>query len=112
MALLDPLAIVNEVGLNVTVPVEELDSVTVRAASAVFGLPFASCRCTVMLLEATPAVVVTAVEVITSFVAGPGCSVITQEDALTAVPTLTPPNVAVTVALPEPTDVGAVHVAV
>jgi hypothetical protein len=39
VALLDPLAIVNEVGLNVTVPLDELESVTVRAASVVFGLP-------------------------------------------------------------------------
>ena len=38
--------------------------------------------------------------------------VITHEDALTAVPTAVPPRVAVTVALPEPTEVGAVQVAV
>jgi hypothetical protein len=39
VAELDPLAIVNEVGLKVTVPVDELESVTVRDGSVVFGLP-------------------------------------------------------------------------
>jgi len=36
----------------------------------------------------------------------------TQLDAATAVPTAVPPNVAVTVALPDPNEAGAVHVAV
>jgi hypothetical protein len=76
VALLEPLLIVNGLaGLNVTVPPEVLDSVTVRAASAVFALPYASCRCTVMLPEATPAVVVTAVEVIASLLAAAGLTV-------------------------------------
>jgi hypothetical protein len=39
VALLDPLVIDNELGVNVTVPPEVLDSVTVRVASVVFGLP-------------------------------------------------------------------------
>jgi hypothetical protein len=42
----------------------------------------------------------------------PGCSVITEDDAPTAVPTAVPPNVAVTVADPDPTEVGEVQVAV
>jgi hypothetical protein len=76
VAVLEPVLIVSGLaGENVTVPVEVLASVTVRAASVVFGLPLASCRCTVIVLEATPAVVVTAVEVITSFVAAPAVNV-------------------------------------
>jgi len=55
LALLEPLLIVNGLaGLNVAVPVAELDSVTVRDASVVLGLPYGSCRCTVMLPDATP----------------------------------------------------------
>ena len=77
-ALLDPLAIVNGLtGLNVTVPVEELARVTVLDASAVFAFPYWSCRCTVMVPEATPAVVVTAVEVIASLLAAAGLTVST-----------------------------------
>jgi hypothetical protein len=63
--------------VNVTVPPEVLDSVTVRAASVVFGLPYESCRCTVMAPEATPAVVVTAVEVNASLLAAAGLTVST-----------------------------------
>ena len=77
LALLAPGAIDREVGLNVTVPPEVLASVTVRVASAVFGLPFASCRCTVIAVEATPAVTVTAVLVITSLLAAAGLTVST-----------------------------------
>ena len=45
VALLEPLAIVRGLaGLNVTVPVDELDNVTVLVADAVFGFPYASCR--------------------------------------------------------------------
>jgi hypothetical protein len=40
VALLDPGAIDNELGVNVTVPPEVLDSVTVLAASTGFGVPF------------------------------------------------------------------------
>jgi hypothetical protein len=40
LTLLEPLAIDKLVGLNVTVPLELLDSVTVLVASAVFGLPY------------------------------------------------------------------------
>jgi hypothetical protein len=70
VALLDPLAIVNGLaGLNVTVPVDELARVTVLDASVVLAFPYGSCRCTVMVPEAAPAVVVTAVEVITSLLA-------------------------------------------
>ena len=46
--------------MKVTVPAELLDSVTVRLASVVFGLPNASCLCTVIVEDATPAVVVIA----------------------------------------------------
>jgi hypothetical protein len=99
VALLDPLLIVSEPGVNVTVPLDELDNVTVRAPSVVFGLPYWSCRCTVMLLDATPAVVVTGVEVITSFVAAPGLTVV-----MVVVPT-TDPEVAVIVK-PLPAKVG------
>ena len=38
LAVLEPLLIVKLVGLNVTVPPELLDNVTVLAASVVFGL--------------------------------------------------------------------------
>ena len=70
LTLLDPLGIVNGLaGLNVTVPVELLDSVTVRAASVVFGFPDASCRSTVIVPDATPAVTVTGAVVNTSLVA-------------------------------------------
>ena len=75
VALLELLLIVNEVGLNVTVPDDELDSVTVRAASVVFGFLYWSWRCTVMLPDATPAVVVTAVEVNARLVAAPADTV-------------------------------------
>ena len=58
--LLWPLEIVNGLaGVKVTVPAELLDSVTLRAASVVIGLPNVSCRCTVIVLDATPALVVT-----------------------------------------------------
>jgi hypothetical protein len=40
LTLLEPLVIDKLVGLNVTVPLELLDSVTVLVASAVFGLPY------------------------------------------------------------------------
>ena len=56
-------------GVKVTVPEELLASVTVLEASVVFGFPLASCRSTVIVEEATPAVVVTAEEMITSLVA-------------------------------------------
>ena len=71
LALLDPLAIVNDTGANVTVPVELLDNVTVLLASVVFGLSNASCLCTVIVEEATPAVVVIADVVNTSLFAAP-----------------------------------------
>lgn len=64
VALLAPVAIVSGLaGVNVTVPVDVLDSITVRFASVVFGFPKESCRCTVIVPDATPAVLVTAVEV-------------------------------------------------
>ena len=67
LTLLDPFGIVKGLaGVNVTVPVELLDSVTVRAASVVIGFPDVSCRCTVMVLDATPAVTVTGAVVKTS----------------------------------------------
>jgi len=59
------------------VPVDELARVTVLVASAMLAFPYGSCRCTVMAPEATPAVVVTAVEVITSLVAAAGLTVST-----------------------------------
>jgi hypothetical protein len=71
LVLLDPLAIDNEAGMNVAVPVEELDKITIRVPSAVTGLPNLSCRCTVMLLDATPNAVVTAMEVNAICVAAP-----------------------------------------
>jgi hypothetical protein len=77
VALLEPRAIDNEAGVNVFVPVEELASVTVLDASAVFAFPFASCRCTVIAVEATPAVTVTAVLVITSLLAAAAVTVST-----------------------------------
>jgi hypothetical protein len=41
LAVLDPLLIDSGLaGVNVTVPVELLDSVTVLVASVVFGLPY------------------------------------------------------------------------
>jgi hypothetical protein len=40
VALLDPGAIDNELGVNVTVPPDVLDSVTVLVASTGFGFPF------------------------------------------------------------------------
>jgi hypothetical protein len=67
----------NEVGANVTVPVEELDKVTVRVPSAVTGLPLASCRCTVIELETTPAVLVKAEVVNTSLLAAAAVTVST-----------------------------------
>ena len=77
MALLDPDAMDNELGVNVTVPPEVLDSVTIRAASVVLGLPKGSCRWTVMAPEATPAVAVTAVEVNANWLAAAGLTVST-----------------------------------
>jgi len=77
VALLDPGAIDNELGVNVTVPVDELARVTVLDASVVLAFPYGSCRCTVMAPEATPAVVVTAVEVITSLLAAAALTVST-----------------------------------
>jgi hypothetical protein len=99
VALLAPRAIDNEAGVNVFVPVEELASVTVLVASAVFAFPFASCRCTVIAVEATPAATVTAVLVITSLLAAAGLIV-----AMVAVPVLADP---VTMkVLPLPATVG------
>ena len=69
VALLDPGAIDRLVGVKVTVPVESLVRVTVRVASVVFGLLNASCRWTVMELDATPADAVTAVVVNASLLA-------------------------------------------
>jgi hypothetical protein len=69
VALLDPGAIDRLVGVNVTVPVESLVSVTVRVASVEFGLLNASCRWTVMELDTRPAVTVTGAVVNTSLVA-------------------------------------------
>ena len=67
-----PVVIVNGLaGVKVTVPVELLVSVTVRFASVVFGLPNASCLSTVIVVDATPAVVVIADVVNTSLVAAP-----------------------------------------
>ena len=72
-------------GVNVTVPVELLDSVTVRAASVVTGFPDASCRCTVIVPDATPAVVVTGDVVKTSLLAVvPPTTVSVPESALSA----------------------------
>jgi hypothetical protein len=66
LALLEPVGIDKLTGLNVTVPVELLDNVTVRLASVVFGFPKESCRCTVIVLDACPAVTVTGPVVKTS----------------------------------------------
>jgi hypothetical protein len=78
VALLEPLEIVNGLtGLNVTVPVDELARVTVLDASVVLAFPYGSCRCTVMVPDATPAVVVTAVEVNTSLLAAAALTVST-----------------------------------
>ena len=80
--------------MNVTVPLEVLDSVTVRLASVVFGLLYWSCRCTVMLPEATPAVTVTGALVNTSWVAAPALTV-----AMAAEPVSPSPSLTVTVKL-------------
>jgi len=77
VALLDPLVINNELGVNVTVPPEVLDNVTVRVASRVLVFPYWSCRCTVIALDATPAATVTAVLVITSLLAAAALTVST-----------------------------------
>ena len=77
VALLEPEAMDKELGVNVTVPPEVLDSVTIRAASVVFGLPKGSWRWTVMAPDATPAVAVTAVEVKTNWLAAAGFTVST-----------------------------------
>ena len=86
--LLDPLGIVNELGgVKVAVPVELLDSVTVRFASVVTGLPDASCRCTVIVPDATPAVVVTGEVVKTSLLAVvPPTTVSVPESVLVSAP--------------------------
>ncbi len=60
-----------DVGLNVTVPPDVLDKVTVRVASFAMACPPKSCRCTVIVTDATPAVVVTADVVNASFPTGP-----------------------------------------
>src|SRR3954467_12484516 len=68
--VLDPLRIVKGLaGVNVTIPLEEEDSVTVRFASVVLGFPNGPCRCTRILPEDPPAVVVTAALVITNWFA-------------------------------------------
>jgi hypothetical protein len=72
LAVFEPLAIDKELGVKVTVPLDELDRVTVLVASVVFGLPNESCRCTVRVLEATPAVTVTGEVVNTSLFAAAG----------------------------------------
>jgi hypothetical protein len=69
LAVLEPLAIDKEFGVKVTVPLDELDRVTVLLTSVVFGLPNESCRCTVIVPEATPAVTVTGEVVNTSLLA-------------------------------------------
>jgi hypothetical protein len=90
VALLDPLAIVTGLaGVKVTVPVEELDKLTLIVASLVFGLLYWSCRCTVMLADATPAVTVTGDVVNTSLLADAGftvsCCVASVSEPLCAV---------------------------
>jgi hypothetical protein len=62
-------------GVKVTVPAELLDSATLIVASVVFALPNESCRCTVMVEDAAPAVVVTGAEVNTSLLAEAGVTV-------------------------------------
>ena len=75
VALLDPLVIDNELGVNVTVPPEVLDSVIVLVGSVVLTFPYGSCCCTVIAVEATPVATVTAVLVITSLVAAAALTV-------------------------------------
>jgi hypothetical protein len=75
VAVLDPGAIDRLEGLNVTVAVELLVSVTVRVASVVFGLPKASCRWTVIVPDATPAATVTGPVVKASLLAAPALTV-------------------------------------
>jgi hypothetical protein len=74
--------------MNVTVPVDVLANVTNRVASVVFALPKKSCRCTVMLPDATPAVVVAAVEVNANCVAAPAEK--TMPPLVTAVKAVSP----------------------
>src|SRR6516165_97064 len=74
--MLEPLGIVSGLaGVKVTVPLELLANVTVLAASVVLGLLKESCRCTVMVPEATPAATVTGVVVNTSLVAAAALTV-------------------------------------
>jgi hypothetical protein len=107
VALLEPRAIDNEAGVNVFVPVEELASVTVLDASAVFAFPFASCRCTVIAVEATPATTVTAVLVITSLLAAAAFTV-TVGDVLRAVGVPPLPECVAVVNVSVPATVSAV----
>jgi hypothetical protein len=76
VAVLDPSAIDSGLaGVKVAVPVELLDSATLIVASAVFALPNESRRCTVIVEDAAPAVVVTGAEVNTSLLAAAGVTV-------------------------------------
>jgi len=76
LTVLDPVAIVSgPAGVNVAVPGEVLDNVTVRAASVVLGLLNGSNRCTVIVPDATPAVTVTGALVNTSLLAAAALTV-------------------------------------
>lgn len=95
-----------------SVPPPVLANTTV-APPTVKELLFASRACTVMSLVLVPLAVSTAVAGLTRELAafgGPATKVTTDEEAPTAVPTGTPPRVAVTVAAP--VNVGAVSIAV
>ena len=94
LALLEPVEIDGLVGLKVTVPVELLDRVTALVPSVVFGLPNWSCRWTVIVPEAIPAVTVTGAVIKTNLVGAAALTLMLLETAEGKVPEV---NVKVTV---------------
>ena len=75
-------------------PPEELVVKVTLVVPTVVGLPYGSCRCTVIVPDATPAVTVTGEVVNTSLLAAAGTTV------SCCVALVSPPLVAVTVGLP------------
>ena len=81
LALLTPVASDRLEGLKVTVPDDVLERVTLLGASVVLGLPKASCRCTVIVPEAAPAVKVAAAVVNASLLTGAALTLMLAEVA-------------------------------
>ena len=99
------------VGLNVPVP--EALLITTVAPPVAKSLLFTSRACTVITCVLVPSAAIVAVAgliVECAALTAPGAKVTTEDDAPTAVPTPTPPKVAVTVA--EPVVLGEVSVVV